>query len=115
MCCVLKNRKNYFIPLSKALKVFHILVQKHSPGGVLSEKVLEISQNSQENTCARVSILIKLQVNKSSELSSSNIVTIKQILELNISYINKISKRNISKLPSGTPYIIWARLTNNFN
>ena len=30
--------------------------------GVLPEKVfLEISQNSQENTCARVSVLIKLQ------------------------------------------------------
>ena len=30
--------------------------------GVLSEKVfLEISKNSQENTCARVSFLIKLQ------------------------------------------------------
>ena len=29
--------------------------------GVLSEKVLEISQNSQENTCAGVSFLIKLQ------------------------------------------------------
>ena len=31
-------------------------------GGVLYKKVfLEISQNSQENTCARVSFLIKLQ------------------------------------------------------
>ena len=31
-------------------------------GGVLLKKVfLEISQNSQENTCARVSFLIKLQ------------------------------------------------------
>ena len=31
-------------------------------GGVLSKNVfLEISQNSQENTCARVSFLIKLQ------------------------------------------------------
>ena len=33
--------------------------------GVLCKKVfLEISQNSQENTCARVSFLIKLQLNK---------------------------------------------------
>ena len=33
--------------------------------GVLYKKVcLEISQNSQENTCARVSFLIKLQFNK---------------------------------------------------
>ena len=32
-------------------------------GGVLWTKVLiEISQNTQENTCARVSFLIKLQV-----------------------------------------------------
>ena len=31
-------------------------------GGVLQEKVfLEISQNSQENSCVRVSFLIKLQ------------------------------------------------------
>ena len=31
-------------------------------GGVLSEKVfMEVSQNSQGNTCARVSFLIKLQ------------------------------------------------------
>ena len=29
--------------------------------GVLWKKLLEISQNSQENTCARVSFLIKLQ------------------------------------------------------
>ena len=35
--------------------------QKQLPGGVLWEKVfLEISQNSQENTCARLSFLIKL-------------------------------------------------------
>ena len=39
-------------------------VQEHSEaatGGVLLEKVfLQISQNSQENTCARVSFLINL-------------------------------------------------------
>ena len=41
------------------------LIQKRLSGGVLSEKVfLEISQNSQENTCARVSFLIKLQASK---------------------------------------------------
>ena len=42
------------------------LVYKNNPeaatGGVLCKKLfLEISQNSQENTCARVSFLIKLQ------------------------------------------------------
>ena len=37
-------------------------LQKQSSRGVLSKKVfLKISQNSQENTCARVSFLIKLQ------------------------------------------------------
>ena len=37
-------------------------IQKQSPRRVLSKKVLlEISQSSQENTCARVSFLIKLQ------------------------------------------------------
>ena len=35
---------------------------KAATSGVLEEKVfLEISQNSQENTCVRVSFLIKLQ------------------------------------------------------
>ena len=42
----------------KCVKWF--LLQKQSSRGVLCEKVfLEISQNSQENTCARVSFLIK--------------------------------------------------------
>ena len=41
---------------------FYISLQKQSCGGVLYKKVfLEISQNSQENTCARVSFLVKLQ------------------------------------------------------
>ena len=35
--------------------------QKQSPGGVLEKSVLKISPNSQENTYARVSLLIKLQ------------------------------------------------------
>ena len=40
------------------IKVF----QKQSPGGVLWKKAfIEISQNSQENDCTRVSFLIKLQ------------------------------------------------------
>ena len=37
------------------------LLQKQSFGGVLKERFLKIFQNSQENTCARVSFLIKLQ------------------------------------------------------
>ena len=40
-----------------------ILESEAASGGVLQEKVfLEISQNSQENTCARVFFLINLQV-----------------------------------------------------
>ena len=44
----------------------NILEYRFSPeavtGGVLQNKVfIEISQNSQENTCARVSFFIKLQ------------------------------------------------------
>ena len=39
-----------------------LIVSEAATGGVLQEKViLEISQKSQENTCARVSFLIKLQ------------------------------------------------------
>ena len=38
------------------------LKQKQSSRGVLQEKLfLKISQNLQENTCARISFLIKLQ------------------------------------------------------
>ena len=49
-------------------KTRHQLLQSHpsseaGTGGVLQKKVsFEISQNSQENTCARVSFLIKLQI-----------------------------------------------------
>ena len=39
-----------------------MLVSEAATGGVCQKKVfLEISQNSQENNCARVSFLIKLQ------------------------------------------------------
>ena len=41
---------------------FCVVSQKQPPRGVLLKKVLlEISQNLQENTCVRVSFLIKLQ------------------------------------------------------
>ena len=47
-------------------------MKKQSPRGVLEKKVfLEISQNSQENTCARDSLLINLHFNKIVEQSSS--------------------------------------------
>ena len=40
----------------------HFIESEVATRGVLSKKMfLEISQNSQENTCARVSFLIKLQ------------------------------------------------------
>ena len=40
--------------------------QKPSPGAVLTKVFLQISQNSQENTCARASFLIKLQASNCS-------------------------------------------------
>ena len=41
-----------------------LLISEAATGGVLRKKVfLKILQNSQENTCARVSFLIKLQAN----------------------------------------------------
>ena len=44
------------------MKIIVIVVSEAATGGVMSEKVfLEISKNSQENTCARVSFSIKLQ------------------------------------------------------
>ena len=43
---------------------FHF-VPKQSPGGVLFEKVfIEMSQNWQEDTCVKVSFLIKLQAGR---------------------------------------------------
>ena len=42
--------------------MFEIIHLEAATGGVLYKKVfLKISQNSRENTCARVSFLIKLQ------------------------------------------------------
>ena len=41
-----------------------LLISEAATGGVLRKKVfLKILQNSQENTCAKVSFLIKLQAN----------------------------------------------------
>ena len=52
------NPERYIGVFSKI--IFH-LFSEATPGSVLSKKVfLEISQNSQKNTCARVSFLIKL-------------------------------------------------------
>ena len=43
-----------------------VIVSEAATRGALCEKVfLEISQNSQENTCARASFLIKLQASAS--------------------------------------------------
>ena len=53
------HRKNIFAGISSLIM---LQAAEAATGGSLQEKVfLEISQNSQENTCARVSILIKLQ------------------------------------------------------
>ena len=50
------------------LSLLHLL-QKQSSEGILLKKVfLEILQNSQENTCARVFFLIKLQASSGLQL-----------------------------------------------
>ena len=43
------------------LSLLHLLHKQSSEGILLKKVFLEILQNSQENTCARVSFLIKLQ------------------------------------------------------
>ena len=57
-----------FVEISNDLtmnSVAYLKMQKQSSRGVVYKKVfLEISQNSQENTCAEVSFLIKLQVSR---------------------------------------------------
>ena len=51
-----------FVNMTFVVMVIFLLTEA-APRGVLKKKVfLEISQNLQENTCARVSFLIKLQV-----------------------------------------------------
>ena len=55
-------RKTFLRCIQNQVKHQRLRFQKQSSGGVLQKKVfLEISQNSQENTCARASFLIKLQ------------------------------------------------------
>ena len=50
-----------FLCIVIGFTIFHLSVA--TTGGVLLEKVLlEISKNSQENTCGKVSFLIKLQL-----------------------------------------------------
>ena len=50
---------------------------KQSPGGVLWKKVfLKISQNSQENSCARVSFLIELQAWGTEALKKETLVQV---------------------------------------
>ena len=44
------------------MKIFHVNAQKQPPKVLYKKKVLlKVSQNSLENTCAKVSISIKLQ------------------------------------------------------
>ena len=53
---------NFFSKYINLLQNVKLLLREAATGGVLWKKVfLKISQNSQENTCARFSFLIKLQ------------------------------------------------------
>ena len=59
---ILKIFNDFFILILPSLKVSSIEETEAATGGVLYEKVLlEISQHLQENTCARVYFIIKLQ------------------------------------------------------
>ena len=49
-----------FLSKSMLENLDYIQSKKAANGGILLDKALEISQNSQENTCAKVSFLIKL-------------------------------------------------------
>ena len=62
-CQIFKN--TYFHETPLAVSSFIIKPSEAATRGVLFKKVfLEISQNSQENACARASFLIKLQAEK---------------------------------------------------
>ena len=52
---------SYYINPFHTTVLFLYPLQKQSPEVFYKKGVLEISQNSQENTCARLSFLIKLQ------------------------------------------------------
>ena len=57
------RRQKFGLFYLKRSAEFNKLCPEAAAGGVLQEKMsLEISQNSQENNCSRVSSLIKLQV-----------------------------------------------------
>ena len=47
---------------SAVVWIVTLCFQKQPPGCFIKKVFLEISHNSQENTCARVSLLTKLQV-----------------------------------------------------
>ena len=70
--------------------LFFLLKNKSSCSGDVKNVFLEIPQNSQENTCARVSFLIKLQVKIK--------VTLAQVLSCECC---KISKNVFFKNTSG--------------
>ena len=50
------------------LSLLHLLQKQSSEGIPLKKVFLEILQNSQENTCARVSFLINLQASSGLQL-----------------------------------------------
>ena len=69
-----------------------LLCSEAATGGVLQEKVfLEIQQNSKENTCARVSFLIKLQA------SACNFVKEETLAQVFSCEFCKISENNFFK------------------
>ena len=79
------------------------LISEVVTGGVLQQKVfLEISQNSQENTCARVSFLIKLQV------SACNFIEIETLAQVfSCEFCEIFNNTFFTEHPLATASVIW--------
>ena len=83
-------------------QLFNFPCFRSSPGGVLQRKVfLEISQNSQENTCCKVSFLIKLRI-------VSTAWSFSGLLLLKISCLFRFNRKmKWGKYPDGLEILIY--------
>ena len=88
------KKKSFFFQLSFAAN------EKPYPECSIKEMFLEISQNSQENTYARISFLINLQA------STSNFIKIETLAQVFFCELCKISKSTFSeKTPSVAAFL----------
>ena len=66
--------------LQNTSEIFYFEIEAVAQTCSVKKVFLEISQNSQENTCARVSFLIKLQAPPLVAASVENILSIPEVL-----------------------------------